>query len=270
VRAPWRVRMCTPRGGSPERGASRTERTRRWVGPTERTPRSLGPAAPPTAAGHGHLRCASHGDLCMPALGGLHPVDAPAGHDGVDVHRRDRYRRPDRRAQPGGDPPVELPRDVAHGLLRRQIRDGGGQSLDLAAQLQRRRQQRFGGQTLTAQVALDPPVLVVWPVEAGERLALARQVIEVAALLGQPDLPFDHRLVPGRVPIAEPAPAACLPHVSQFALSRRSPAGQRASSRGCRGSQVLPSAASRRRRAIPDSTSSTTRFARNAVMSAES
>ena len=43
---------------------------------------------------------------------------------------------------------------------------------------------------------------------------------------------------------------------------------QRPSSSGCLGSQTSPEAASRRRRAMPDSTSSTTRLARNDVISA--
>ena len=79
-----------------------------------------------------------------PAVAQGGAVQAPAGHDGVDVHGRDGHRGPHRRPQPLRDPPVELADEAPDGLLVRQAGDGVGQPLDLAPQLQRGGQQRLG------------------------------------------------------------------------------------------------------------------------------
>ena len=174
--------------------------------------------------------------------------------------------------------------------------DGVGQPLDLAPQLQRGGQQRLGRQTLPAQVALDPPVLVVRPVEAraaacpcpagrrsrrapapagsaARRGSRARLIRRGAAACTECGATRRGRIGHGSRTVLPPR-ASSTPPVS--ARRTRTPArtrlrragGQRPSSSGCSGSQVLPSAASRRRRAIPDSTSSTTRLASAEVMSA--
>ncbi|HUY90876.1 MAG TPA: hypothetical protein VMV10_19225 [Pirellulales bacterium] len=47
--------------------------------------------------------------------------------------------------------------------------------------------------SLAFEQVFDPPQLVVWLVEFGNRLAKARQMVELAGLLGLANLPFDER-----------------------------------------------------------------------------
>jgi hypothetical protein len=115
----------------------------------------------------------------------------PLLHDAINVDLLDGDVRPRRRAQIVFDPPVQRGDESPHGLLRLQLAGGLLEPLELAGQLQRRRQQRFVGQALAAQIVPDPPELVFALAAVGQRLARARQVVEVAALLRQPDLLFD-------------------------------------------------------------------------------
>ena len=107
--------------------------------------------------------------------------------------------------------------DLADLRLRAELADHLGQLLDLPPQPQRRRQELVRLHAFPARVVADPGVPVV---AAGrlqvERLALARQVIEHAPLLGIGNLLVDPRRErrPPRLPLSH------LPMIAKRALRR--------------------------------------------------
>jgi hypothetical protein len=91
---------------------------------------------------------------------------------------------------------------------------------DLFAQLQRGRQQRVSGQPFAPDEPPYPPELVLGPVEPGQRLPFAGQVVELAALLRLAYLLLDHRLVAGPTIAHLPAPLVSRGGLSSYRLCR--------------------------------------------------
>jgi hypothetical protein len=82
---------------------------------------------------------------------------------------------------------VEIGDDLAYRRLVSYVGQRLGKRLDLLAERQRGRQ--WKRKLLPLQIGLDPPVLIVAPIQALDRLAAPGQVVEFSALDGLADLP---------------------------------------------------------------------------------
>src|SRR5436190_7853730 len=89
------------------------------------------------------------------------------------------------------DPLVDLLDNLDHLRLGGRLVDGRACVFDVLAQRQGRGEVRHA---LASQLVANPPELVVGPVEVPDRLAMAREAIEVAALHPLADLAVDPRL----------------------------------------------------------------------------